>query len=137
MPEENIDQNEVQQAKLPDVETPAPTGQSGQIDILLDTTMPVEVRLGEVSMPVRDLLQLSPGSVITLDKMVGEPLDLYLKGVKFATGQLVVAGDALGVRITAILPRRKSDRAPMTDAEKNQEPSPHDATEEQTAQNDE
>ena len=136
MPEENIDQNEVQQAKLPDVETSAPTSQSGQIDVLLDTTMPVEVRLGEVSMPVRDLLQLSPGSVITLDKMVGEPLDLYLKGVKFATGQLVVAGDALGVRITAILPRRKSDRAPMTEDSSDQQATDQEPAEDQTAQND-
>ena len=47
---------------------------------------------------------------MTVNKLVGEPLDLYLKGIRFATGQLVVAGDMLGVRIIDILPRRKADR---------------------------
>lgn len=99
---------ETHDAQLPEA---TPTGQAhgGQIDILLDTAMPVEVRLGNVDMEVRDLLQVGPGAIITLDKQIGDPLDLYLKDVRFATGQLVVSGDTLGVRITKILPRRKSD----------------------------
>jgi flagellar motor switch protein FliN/FliY len=103
------DEVQVQEAKLPDVEgmPAAPTG--GQIDILLDTTMPIEVRLGEVDLEVRELLRLSSGSIITLEKLAGEPLDLYLKGIRFATGQLVVAGDNLGVRIIEILSPGKKD----------------------------
>lgn len=104
---------EVQEAELPEVPDSPPRVKQGQIDILLDTTMPVEIRLGEVDLEVRDLLQIGPGSVVTLEKQVGEPLDLFLKGVRFATGQLVVTGNTLGVRILQILPRRRSDRQPM------------------------
>ena len=88
----------------------AEVAQTGQINILLRTSMPVEVRLGDVDMEVRDLLQLGPGAIITLEKRLGDPLDLYLKGIRFATGQLVVSDDMLGVRITRILPRRRGDR---------------------------
>lgn len=94
----------VSEVELPNVaEAPDPTG-GGQIDILLDTSMPIEIRLGDVELEVRELLQLGPGSIVTLAKQAGEPLDLYLKGHRFATGQLVLVGESLGVRITEILP---------------------------------
>lgn len=102
---------EVQSAELPPAAEGVAQSAGGQIDILLDTTMPIEVRLGEVQLEVRDLLKLTPGTVVALDKMAGEPLDLYLKGIRFATGQLVVAGDQLGVRITEILPAGKQTQA--------------------------
>ncbi len=102
---------DVAEAELPHGVSPGADVRGGQVDILLDTTMPVEIRLGDVEMEVRDLLKVGPGSIVTVDKLVGEPLDLYLKGIRFATGQLIVAGDTLGVRIIEILPRRKSDRA--------------------------
>lgn len=100
---------ETQEAQLPEGQ-PTSAAPGEQIDILLGTTMPVEVRLGDVDMEVRDLLQIGPGAIIALDKKVGEPLDMYLKGVRFATGQLIVSNDTLGVRITRILPRRKTDQ---------------------------
>jgi flagellar motor switch protein FliN len=101
------DGTEVQSAELPPAAEGLAKAAGGQIDILLDTTMPIEVRLGEVQLEVRDLLKLTPGTVVALDKMAGEPLDLYLKGIRFAAGQLVVASDQLGVRITEILPASK------------------------------
>jgi len=95
---------EVQEADLPEAAPgpPAAAG-GGQIDILLDTTLPVEVRLGQIETPARELLQLGPGSVLKLDKQVGEPVDLFLRGIRFATAQLVVVGDRLGVRIKEVL----------------------------------
>lgn len=93
---------EVQQAELPEAIDQPVGGAVGQIDILLDTTIPVSVRLGEATFAVRQLLQLAPGSVLKLDRMVGEPLDLYLRGIPFAKGQLVVVGEQLGVRVTEI-----------------------------------
>jgi len=47
---------------------------------------------------------MGPGSVLELDKKVGEPIDLYLRGIRFASGSLVVVGDQLGVKIREILP---------------------------------
>jgi flagellar motor switch protein FliN/FliY len=95
---------EVQNAELPEVEDSPPVGPGGQVDILLDTALTVSASLGETEIEVRDLLQLGAGSVLKLDRRVGEPVDLVLRGIKFAKGVLVVVGDRLGVRIKEILP---------------------------------
>ena len=93
---------EVEQAELPEVGDRPSSGASGQVDILLDTAMPLSVRLGQVNMQIRQLLKMGPGSVLKLDKQAGEPVDVLLRGIKFATGQLVVAEGRLGVRIDEI-----------------------------------
>ena len=95
---------EVQDAQLTDAQPQASGGGGGQIDILLSTAVPVSATLGDVMVEVRQVLQLGQGSVIKLDRRLGEPIDLYLRGIKFATGHLVVVGDHLGVRIKEILP---------------------------------
>lgn len=104
----------VQEAQLPEATDPSIAEGSGQIDILLDTTMPVHVQLAQTDLRVRKLLQLSVGSILKLDKRVGEPVDVFLRGVRFATGQLVVVEDNLGVRINQILSpsqgRRSTDQ---------------------------
>jgi len=94
---------EARPVELPEVADKTVKIPSGQIDILLDASMTVEARMGEADMRVCDVLQLGPGSVLKLDRKVGEPVDLYLRGIKFASGQLVVVGDQLGVRIKEIL----------------------------------
>ena len=93
----------VQEADLPEVRDTCQTPGGGQIDILLDSPMSVTVCLGQARPAVRDLLEMGPGSVLKLDRQVGEPIDLFLRGVRFATGHLVVVGDHLGVRIKEIL----------------------------------
>jgi flagellar motor switch protein FliN len=102
--EESPQDVEVRDAELQEVAQQRVPGGTGQIDILLDTMMKVSVGLGETTLPVRDLLQMGPGSVLKLDRAVGEPVDLYLRGMQFAKGRLVVVGDQLGVRITEVLP---------------------------------
>ena len=94
---------EVQEAQLPEVVDQGIADGSGQIDILLETLMPVQVQLAQTDLRVRELLQLSAGSVLKLDKRVGEPVDVFLRGVRFATGQLVVIEDRMGVRLNKIL----------------------------------
>ena len=75
---------------------------NNQIDLLLDTVMPVEACLGRRDLPVGQLLQLGPGSVIELDRQLGEPIELLLRGQRFALGRLVIVGERLGVRITEV-----------------------------------
>ena len=93
----------VSEAELAQAPAEIVPGSPGQIEILLDARMGVTVELGRVEIPVRDLLGLGAGSVLKLDRRKGEPVDLYLRGVKFATGHLVVVGEQLGVRIKEIL----------------------------------
>lgn len=102
--QESQDKNvEVSDVELPEAAESSTRQGGGQIDILLDTTMNVSVVLGETTIPVSDLLGLGSGSVIKLDKQVGQPVDLYLRGIRFATGQIVVVGDSIGVRVKEIL----------------------------------
>ena len=93
----------VSEAELTEASAAIVPGSPGQIEILLDAQMGVMVELGRAEILVRDLLSLGAGSVIKLDRRKGEPVDLYLRGTKFATGNLVVVGDQLGVRIKEIL----------------------------------
>ncbi|MCL2700604.1 MAG: FliM/FliN family flagellar motor C-terminal domain-containing protein [Phycisphaerae bacterium] len=95
----------VQEPTFTELPPTAAGGGGGQIDILLETAMPVAVRVGEIDVPVKQLLQWTPGMVISLNKTLGEPVDLYLRGVRFATGHLVVVNNQIGVRIKEILNR--------------------------------
>jgi len=73
------------------------------IDMLLDITLPIVIELGRTSMQIRDVLELGPGSVIELDKLSGEPVDLYVNDKKFARGEVVVIEENFGVRITELV----------------------------------
>jgi len=75
----------------------------GSIDLLLAMDVPVKVVVGKTELPVKRLLKLGPGSVLKLNKSIDEPADLYLKDIKFATGNIVVVDDRFAVRIKQIL----------------------------------
>jgi len=66
--------------------------------------MPVSVELGRTAMSVRDVLGLGRGSVIPLNRLAGEPIDIYVSDRKLAEGEVVVLGDHFGVRLTRVLP---------------------------------
>jgi flagellar motor switch protein FliN/FliY len=78
-------------------------GAGGGIEILLNMSILVTVSIGQTEIPVRQLLQLGPGSVLRLDKHIDAPVDLYLRDTKFATGNVVVVEDRFAVRIKQIL----------------------------------
>ncbi len=74
-----------------------------RLDLLLDVPLDVSVELGRTRMPIQDLLGLGPGSVIELDKVAGEPLDILVNDRLIARGEAVVVNDKFGVRITDIV----------------------------------
>jgi flagellar motor switch protein FliN/FliY len=73
------------------------------IDLILDVQLRVTVELGRKLMSVRDILALGPGSVVELDKVAGEPVDVLVNDRLIATGEVVVADENFGVRITDIV----------------------------------
>jgi len=79
------------------------TGPGTSIDFLLDINVPVTVAIGRVEIPIQRLLQLNPGSVLQLDKPIEAPADLYLRDIRFATGNIVVVEDRFAVRIKEVL----------------------------------
>jgi flagellar motor switch protein FliN/FliY len=86
-------------------ESVSPTLSSGQenLDLLLEIGMPITVTLGKARVPLRKLLQLGPGAVLNLDKSVGQPAELYVQDIPFATADVVVIDDNFAVRIRELL----------------------------------
>lgn len=87
-------------------DTMFPESQShGEVPLamLLDLTLPVSIELGRTSMTVRDILRLGRGSVIQLERLAGEPIDIYVGDRRFAEGEVVVLGEHFGVRVTRVL----------------------------------
>lgn len=80
-----------------------PMGAGGSLDTLLDMSLPVAIEFGRTHMTVQEVLELGSGSVIQLDRMVGEPIDIYVSDRKLAEGEVVVIGEHFGVRITRIV----------------------------------
>lgn len=72
-------------------------------DALLDVSMPVAIEIGRASMTVAEILQIGVGSVVQLDRIVGEPVDIFVSDRRFAQGEVVVVGEHFGVRITRVL----------------------------------
>jgi len=87
-----------------EAKTPQAGGESSRrLDMLLDVPLEVNVELGRTRMTIQDLLQLGPGSVIELDKVAGEALDILVNGRLVARGEAVVVNDKFGIRITDIV----------------------------------
>jgi len=80
-----------------------PSGSLNNIDMLLDVKMPVAIELGRTEMPISELLALGPGSVVELNKLAGEPVDLLVNNRIIARGEVVVVDENFGVRITQLL----------------------------------
>ena len=76
------------------------------ISLLLDLTLPVSIELGRTSMTVQEVLRLGRGSVVQLDRLAGEPIDIFVGDRRFAEGEVVVLGEHFGVRIPRILAKK-------------------------------
>lgn len=99
----------VQQASFSDFQDQAmPTHEQRNLDLLLDIPLKVTVELGRTSRPIKDILELSSGSIIELDKLAGEPVDILVNEKLIAKGEVVVIDENFGVRVTDIL--SKSER---------------------------
>jgi len=105
------EQNETPEAQdptpEPDGEQAAATALAGEpggrnLGLILDVRVPLTVHLGGAEMEIRDILDLSQGSIIALDKLAGEPVDVYVRGRLLAKGEVIVIDENFGVRITAI-----------------------------------
>ena len=81
--------------------TPQDTGKN--LNFLLDIPLNVSVELGRTSMIIHRMLQLTQGSVVELDKVAGEPVEIYINNKLLGKGEVVVVNDRFGVRITEII----------------------------------
>nr|WP_127718020.1 flagellar motor switch protein FliN [Halobacteriovorax sp. HLS] len=73
------------------------------LDFILDIPLKVTVELGRTEVMIKDLLQLGQGSVLELDKLAGEPLEILVNGKLVAKGEVVVVNEKFGIRLTDII----------------------------------
>jgi flagellar motor switch protein FliN/FliY len=94
---------EVPLAKFEELTPQKPLTESKGIDLILDVPLSVTVELGRRRLTVREILELVPGSLVELDKLAGENVDLFVNGKLFAKGEVVVVDENFGVRIASIV----------------------------------
>ncbi|MBC3861728.1 flagellar motor switch protein FliN [Undibacterium jejuense] len=81
----------------------SPTETHNDIDFILDIPVQLTVELGRTKIAIKNLLQLAQGSVVELDGMAGEPMDVLVNGCLIAQGEVVVVNDKFGIRLTDIV----------------------------------
>jgi flagellar motor switch protein FliN/FliY len=81
------------------------------LSMLLDLTIPVTIELGRTKMSVQEILRLGRGSVVQLERLAGEPIDIYVADRRFAEGEVVVIGEHFGIRITRIISTLQNEAA--------------------------
>ena len=85
-----------------DQEETTSADEAHNLDLLMDIEIQLTVELGRCELPIKKVLELTKGSIIELDKIAGEPVDLYANGKHIANGEVVVIGDNFGLRIIGI-----------------------------------
>ena len=78
-------------------------GMLNELDMILDIPVQITVELGRTKITIKNLLQLAHGSVVELDAMAGEPMDVLVNGTLIAQGEVVVVNDKFGIRLTDII----------------------------------
>ena len=83
--------------------TTTPNGAGNDINMILDIPVQLTVELGRTRIPIKHILQLAQGSVVELDALAGEPMDVLVNGYLIAQGEVVVVNDKFGIRLTDIV----------------------------------
>ncbi len=82
---------------------PAAPGAGPNLDVILDIPVTLSMEVGGTEITIRNLLQLNQGSVVELDRLAGEPLDVLVNGTLIAHGEVVVVNEKFGLRLTDIV----------------------------------
>ncbi|TRW48817.1 flagellar motor switch protein FliN [Aliidiomarina halalkaliphila] len=100
--EQNTAQSASDQVFKP-LESSARSGAANDLDIIMDIPVKLSVELGRTRVTIKQLLELAQGSVVELDGLAGEPMDIMINGYLIAQGEVVVLDDKYGIRITEIV----------------------------------
>jgi flagellar motor switch protein FliN/FliY len=99
-----------QAAQAPPPAPPPALAQTGEgkredinLDVILDVPVTIALELGRTKISIRNLLQLTQGSVVELDRLAGEPMDVLVNGTLIAHGEVVVVNDKFGIRLTDVI----------------------------------
>lgn len=82
---------------------PAPGDEGRNLEVILDIPVTISMEVGRTRISIRNLLQLNQGSIIELDRLAGEPLDVLVNGTLVAHGEVVVVNEKYGIRLTDVI----------------------------------
>ncbi len=100
---------QAQAVKMPVLDSASPGCAEGSatsdrnLDVILDIPVTVSMEIGRTRLPIRSLLQLNQGSVVELDQLAGEPMDVLVNGTLIAHGEVVVVNERFGIRLTDVV----------------------------------
>ena len=80
-----------------------PSSGDVKLDVILDIPVTIAMEIGRTQLSIRNLLQLNQGSVVELDRLAGEPMDVLVNGTLVAHGEVVVVNDKFGIRLTDVI----------------------------------
>ncbi|WP_076410937.1 flagellar motor switch protein FliN [Shewanella sp. UCD-KL12] len=89
--------------ELADSSTPLSEEDASKLDAIMDIPVTISMEVGRSFISIRNLLQLNQGSVVELDRVAGEPLDVMVNGTLIAHGEVVVVNDKFGIRLTDVI----------------------------------
>ena len=89
--------------ELSDAKHEMSTDEKRKLDTILDIPVTISMEVGRSKINIRNLLQLNQGSVVELDRVAGEPLDVLVNGTLIAHGEVVVVNDKFGIRLTDVI----------------------------------
>ena len=95
----------------PESAVAGPDPSAGNLRRMLDVPLDMAVELGRTNMPLSDVLRLRSGSVVSINRLPGEPIDLLINGRLFARGEVVVVNDTFGFRITEMVEQAVGEAA--------------------------
>ena len=84
-------------------DAPVTTAEGQDLEVILDIPVSISMEVGRTAITIRNLLQLNQGSVIELDRLAGEPLDVLVNGTLVAHGEVVVVNEKFGIRMTDVI----------------------------------
>ncbi|VAX10863.1 Flagellar motor switch protein FliN [hydrothermal vent metagenome] len=98
-------ETEVESAQFQELQADAAQISTGDtnLDSILDVPVTISMEIGRTRINIRNLLQLNQGSVVELDRLAGEPMDVLVNGTLIAQGEVVVVNDKFGIRLTDVI----------------------------------
>lgn len=93
----------VELEELHDEKKPLSAEEKRKLDTILDIPVTISMEVGRAKISIRNLLQLNQGSVVELERIAGEPLDVLVNGTLIAHGEVVVVNDKFGIRLTDVI----------------------------------
>ncbi|NVJ60326.1 MAG: flagellar motor switch protein FliN [Gammaproteobacteria bacterium] len=97
------EQDDTEKAQLENLKDEGKSIKNENLDVILEIPVTLSMEVGRTNIAIRNLLQLNQGSVVELDRLAGEPLDVLVNGTLIAHGEVVVVNEKYGIRLTDVM----------------------------------